>query len=335
MVQKKIEVVFVVLFAISCLSLFHQFGEVTSPRTAPGNRRTEVDDSAVARQNHTPGVSASSQSQQGKKPNSTDEEPKELASTAITSSTNDPPAPTNQNAGTDATTSKEPATPIEDQEVNIKVNYPVFVASLYKSGTTTIHAYFQCGGQKSVHYAAGRTRTGPCLQRRIQKGLHPVFEGCGGDTFDIYTDNANLNSPRSCFDPSVHGLDQIYESYPNGTILLAVRDSNRWLDSVERYKFPKWELLPHLQQCPDLWLTQKEEIGNRTLTKDDILHFYDWHTEHVRKFAAQHPSMTYIEVKLEDTNTAQILEEKVGIPASCWGHSNINKRHASTEEQKK
>lgn len=226
--------------------------------------------------------------------------------------------------------------PLSMDNIHIKVPYPVFVASLYKSGTTTIHAYFQCGGQKSVHYKSGRTRTGPCLQRRIQKGLHPVFQGCGGDTFDIYTDNANLNAPRSCFDPSVHGLDQIYESYPNGTILMAVRDSHRWLDSVERYKFPKWELLSHLQQCPDLWLTQKEDTGNRTtLTKDDILKFYDWHTAHVRKFAAAHPSMTYVEVKLEDPNTAQILQDRVGIPASCWGHSNINTRHTSSIAEKK
>lgn len=221
---------------------------------------------------------------------------------------------------------------IDPSKINIKIQYPVFAASLYKSGTTTIHAYFECGGQKSVHYSNGRTRTGPCLQRRIQKGLHPVFEGCGGDTFDIYTDNANLNAPRSCFDPSVHGLDAIYESYPNATILMAVRDSQKWLDSVDRYRFRKWALLEHLMECPDLWTTQKEDVGNRTLTRDDVLKFYDWHTEHVRSFAASHPSMTYIEVKLESDDTAQILEDRIGIPSQCWGHSNINTRIASKDK---
>jgi hypothetical protein len=220
---------------------------------------------------------------------------------------------------------------IDTSNITIKVQYPVFVASLYKSGTTTIHAYFECGKQKSVHYSANRQRTGPCLQRRIQKGLHPVFQGCGGDTFDIYTDNANLNAPRSCFDPSVHGLDAIYQSYPNATILMAVRDSQQWLDSVDRYRFRKWALLEDLMKCTDLWTTQQQDVGNRTLTRYDILRFYDWHTEHVRSFAAAHPSMTYIEVKLESDDTAQILEDQIGIPAQCWGHSNINTRHEARE----
>jgi Sulfotransferase domain len=220
---------------------------------------------------------------------------------------------------------------IDASNITIKVQYPVFVASLYKSGTTTIHAYFECGRQKSVHYSAGRQRTGPCLQRRIQKGLYPVFQGCGGDTFDIYTDNANLNAPRSCFDPSVHGLDAIYESYPNATILMAIRDSQKWLDSVDRYRFRKWALLEDLMKCPDLWTTQQQDVGNRTLTRDDILQFYDWHTEHVRSFAAAHPSMTYIEVQLESDDTAKLLEDRIGIPAQCWGHSNINTRHESRE----
>jgi hypothetical protein len=94
----------------------------------------------------------------------------------------------------------------------------------------------------------GRRRTGPCLKRRITKGLHPVFKGCaGGGDADVFTDNAYLTAPHSCFDPSVHGLDAIYESYPNATILLTVRDSSAWLDSVKRYRFQNFALLEHLK----------------------------------------------------------------------------------------
>jgi hypothetical protein len=89
--------------------------------------------------------------------------------------------------------------------------------------------------------------------------------------------------------------------------------------------------LEDLMKCTDLWTTQQQDVGNRTLTRDDILRFYDWHTEHVRSFAAAHPSMTYIEVKLESDDTAQILEDQIGIPAQCWGHSNINTRHEARE----
>lgn len=106
-----------------------------------------------------------------------------------------------------------------DQQIEIKVNFPVFVASLFKSGTTTVHAYFQCGKQRSVHYEGeGKRRTGPCIQRNIKKG-NPPFRGCGGD-YDIFPDNANFMG-GNCFDPSVHGLDAIYNAYPNATILLS------------------------------------------------------------------------------------------------------------------
>jgi hypothetical protein len=217
----------------------------------------------------------------------------------------------------------------------LKVPFPIFVASLYKSGTTTVHSYFQCGQQRSVHYAGqpGR-RTGPCLKKRIQAGLRPVFEGCGGEEFDIFTDNAHLQPPHSCFDPSVHGLDAIYESYPNATILLTVRDSTRWLDSVTRYRWEKqnWSLLNNLLQCSDLWPTQRQDLGNRSLTEWDLKAFYNWHTEHVRNFARAHPSMTYVEVSLESDSTGQQLEDAIGIPATCWGHANKNTRIPSGSE---
>jgi hypothetical protein len=82
-----------------------------------------------------------------------------------------------------------------------------------------------------------------------------------------------------------------------------------------------------------LWPTQQQDIGgNRTLTEWDIQAFYNWHTEHVRKFAKAHPSMTYIEVSLESSDTAQQLEEAIGIPAHCWGHANKNTRIPPTTE---
>lgn len=99
--------------------------------------------------------------------------------------------------------SKTTAVTSTTAKARIKIPFPVFVASLYKSGTVSVHEYFQCGGAKSVHYSAVVTeggqaqRTGPCIQQRINTNSHPVFAGCGGDDFDVYTDNANLYPPHS------------------------------------------------------------------------------------------------------------------------------------------
>lgn len=75
------------------------------------------------------------------------------------------------------------------EKVPLKVPYPIFVPSLPKSGTTTTHKYFSCGGQNSVHLA-GRTedsifKIGRCAQRNVEEGRAP-FVGCGD--YDVWTD---------------------------------------------------------------------------------------------------------------------------------------------------
>lgn len=71
--------------------------------------------------------------------------------------------------------------------------------------------------------------------------------------------------------------------------------------------------------------THQQEQQQQLLTTRDIRNFYEWHTQHVRDFAAAHPSLTYIEVKLEDETTASVLQERVGISASCGGRHNQRK----------
>ena len=79
------------------------------------------------------------------------------------------------------------------EKVPLKVPYPIFVPSLPKSGTTTTHKYFSCGGQNSVHLAA-RTedsifKVGRCAQRNVEEG-RPPFAGCGN--YDVWTDTGML-----------------------------------------------------------------------------------------------------------------------------------------------
>lgn len=213
----------------------------------------------------------------------------------------------------------------------IKVPFPIFVASLYKSGTTTIHAYFQCGGQRSVHWVTDQgIRTGKCFYENLQQGDHPYtnfFQGCGD--YDIWTDNSFFDAPTICWDPSVTHLDTIYQHYPNATILLIVRDSFSWINSVIRWG----KLYQRLQTCHNLW-PEQPPLTKSLFDVEDIRQYYLWQIQHVRNFAATHPSMTYIEVSLEDNATASILEERIGIPASCWGRHNNNEQPKLTNEKR-
>mgnify|MGYP005849541209 CR=1 FL=1 len=79
--------------------------------------------------------------------------------------------------------------------VELKVPYPVFIPSLPKSGTTTTHRYFECGGQKSAHLA-GRDeekdtmfRIGSCAQKNVLDG-RPPFEDCGD--YEVWSDTGVL-----------------------------------------------------------------------------------------------------------------------------------------------
>jgi hypothetical protein len=73
----------------------------------------------------------------------------------------------------------------------------------------------------------------------------------------------------------------------------------------------------------------------RNVTDEDIRLFYEWQVGHVRRFAQAHPSMTYIEVDLEANATGSILEDKIGIPAHCWGHKNKNTRNTQSTATKR
>ena len=52
--------------------------------------------------------------------------------------------------------------------------------------------------------------------------------------------------------------------------------------------------------------------------------FYENYRNYVRRFALEHPSLTYVEIPL-DSNTGYELEQRTGIQRECWGHSNTGK----------
>lgn len=210
----------------------------------------------------------------------------------------------------------------------LKVPFPIFVVSLYKSGTTSVHRYFKCGKQRAMHKNLNHRFVGKCIREGIRSNTPDFMNATCGGGYDIFTDLSAMNPrERDCYDPSVFDLEGIYQAYPNMTLMLGTRDSFRWLDSVERYEFPPWSLIRDLTtRCPNLWPAQKDTVGNKTiLVPEDIRQFYLWHMDHVRKFAASHPSVTFFDFDVEAADAGVVLEEKIGIPSTCWQQANMNK----------
>lgn len=213
----------------------------------------------------------------------------------------------------------------------LKIPKPVFVTSLPKSGTTSTWKYFLCGlgkGQASHQYGkveningTKQVRLGKCFKRNMQAN-RPLLEGCGD--YQVWTDVGVL-APGVCYYPSIHGgLQALYEGYPHATILQVVRETESWVNSTMEFN--------------DLWTrwsTKCDQFPPMGSQRSDYAKFYDWHTDMVRQFAKDHPSMTYIEVTLEGTETGRILEEQTGINASCWVNSRTKKGRRAKPNWKK
>ena len=213
--------------------------------------------------------------------------------------------------------------------VQLNVQLPIFVASLPKSGTTSIWQYFNCGGHLASHQWVKQNETfseqsGRCIRRNVEKG-RPPFESCG--TYDVYVDAGFAvflqggvlpKVPTDCYYPSMQALDAIYKHYPNSTIVNILRDTTSWYESM--VSWGNGSLLDRWKLCN---ITGLPVWGAKA---KGFLAFYEWHTENLRNFAKSHPGLTYIEIPLESPDAGKMLEDAIGIPSNCWGVCKPNYR---------
>jgi Sulfotransferase domain len=207
----------------------------------------------------------------------------------------------------------------------LKVPYPIFLASFSKSGTTSTYRAFECHLGKE--YVAHRYTTsaakegkyrneliGKCIEQNLKHKRLP-FAGCGTNANNdtetvVWTDSSYIGGEHGCYHPNLDALDDIWEAYPHATLLYVRRNATAWFHSAntKRASFiPKWSDI-----CP-----QMPRGRNVTVWEN----FYNNFTQNLRNFAKQRQGqMTYVEVELESPDTGRILEEQIGLPASCWKH---------------
>jgi hypothetical protein len=227
----------------------------------------------------------------------------------------------------------------------LKVPLPIYIPSLPKSGTTSLHRYFICGQVWTAHTYVNtqdlkQMRVGECIQNNVLLGRAPL-DNCG--TYKVFGDDGYIRGNR-CYYPSLHGaLPAFARAYAstnttnshgdndnkgnqknNGgfTLLYIRRSSQAWIKSMRNWK--DGNLLRKWKACDAPF----PQSNNKNATTDEEwMQFYEHHAQSMRQFARDHADIvTFIEVDLEDENIAQILHEKIGIDASCWGHHNSHEK---------
>lgn len=198
---------------------------------------------------------------------------------------------------------------------------PIFVLSLPKSGTTSTQKFFNCHKRASASHHYSRLENGElvthgeCFHRNLIAG-RPIMEGCGN--FEAWTDLGSVYKVResssnkvswSCFFPSVHALQE-FRQFDGASILLLKRDPKAWFDSLRRWD-GGFLLNRMVEECPGF---------PNSLDEGEWYKFYENHTESVRRFARENPSLAYLEVQLESPDAGRVLAGRLGISSKCWGH---------------
>lgn len=204
------------------------------------------------------------------------------------------------------------------------VRFPVFVASLPKSGTTSIYAYFLCGGARGVHtycpfkvdQGRGQLRVGELMEENIRHG-YPPFHGCGTGIRDqngpvkVFSDTGYVHQVGQCYYPSISALEAMYDAYPNMTIVLGTRNSTKWYQSIK-----KWGGGSLLDRWSRYCAFMPNNVSAAAFTA-----FYEWHNQHIRKFVQRHQTIKLIEFSIDSETAGDVLESETNITSACWGHS--------------
>jgi len=196
---------------------------------------------------------------------------------------------------------------------------PIIAAGLPKTGTTSLHTYFQAIKKKHVFRSSHtyttllngtKPRAGECMQSNV---LHqrPMLQDCGD--FQVWSDSGYAKG-GDCFYPLWHGLQEFIQQYPNATIIVNTRNATQWTKSIQ--KWAKGSLAKRWNKCRNTPPLPK------SLRESEWINFYQTYHARIRHACRQHSSLNCIEFDIQDDTAGNILEEHFGIPALNWKNCN-------------
>jgi hypothetical protein len=221
----------------------------------------------------------------------------------------------------------------------------ILVMGLPRSGSESIHHFFDCNGVPSAHYCCDETKKtrfpcddvtcGECVHQNM---LHfkPPLEGCSDGKTVVYSQfDVESGDPYSWFLPQHFTLPLLHEAYPDSIWILNRRDTaQQWADNVLHWFSVTNRILnsfgvPYhsahhvtaelVRTAPvdslgveelDIELERSlQRANNRTehdLRRDALVAIYEGHLRRVRSFARQY-AHPLVELSVDDPNAATLL----------------------------
>ena len=195
-----------------------------------------------------------------------------------------------------------------------ELNYPFINLGFPKIGSSSIHSFFGCAGYRSLHYRCNRsTKCAECIKRSVQEGLQPLYYCTMAEVY------SQIDDGREYF-PQINHLEEIVKQYPNATLLLTFRNMESWYASLSK------------------WTRNGTRMDQELMISDipglpygmgrNAAEFSTWfcnHIERVRGVVERNPSLTLVEIDLEDEDgTRQQMSDIFNVDASCWVRANAN-----------
>ena len=98
-----------------------------------------------------------------------------------------------------------------------------------KMGTSSLHAFFECGNLTSVHLDC-KHKVGSCakcFRDNVARGKPPLTN-CGGADVYAQIDNGKLF-------PQIDLLEELVRGHPNATFFLTMRSMDKWFHSISHW----------------------------------------------------------------------------------------------------
>jgi hypothetical protein len=217
------------------------------------------------------------------------------------------------------------------------VGLPVVVVGMPKAGTTSLAAYFRCGGLDVSHYECGdHAKCGACIERAFEHRARDVLDACGSYAAWAQMDFEGAPNTKGaegldgakdrCFFPQVEALEAIASAHPSATFVLNRReDYADWVRSVDDWG----DMRARLRDCD---ITGLPAGAGGEGDDETLIAFAEAHADRVRRLFGNDRSESesidgrrhaLVEVVIDREDAGEVLEAAFGIDARrCWGQEN-------------